>query len=128
MYRFRLLHLSNFSVDRSTEARSELVERTLELKLGEERFNALTPAQQCNKCTHLFGGCCCHKDLNVVRYGYRAIQRIYSTHNIPSPVLLANKANAAIINLGADDPGDSAAVQNAVESSSAGTITAIGST
>ncbi|KAJ7323951.1 hypothetical protein DFH08DRAFT_711666 [Mycena albidolilacea] len=96
--------------------------RTLELKLGEERFNAPTPAQQCNKCTHLFGGCCCHKDLNVVRYGYRAIQRIYSTHNIPSPVLLTNKANTAIINLGADNPGDSAAVQNAVDSSSAGAI------
>lgn len=113
---------SDFPFRRSTEARSELVEQALEFKLGEERFNALTPVQQCNKCTHLFGGCCCHKDLNVVRYGYRAIQRIYSTHNIPSPVLLANKANAAIINLRPDDPGDSAAVQNAVESSSAGAI------
>ncbi|KAJ7115156.1 hypothetical protein C8R44DRAFT_928100 [Mycena epipterygia] len=106
----------------STQARSELTEQVLELKLGEERFNILTPDEQCNKCTHLYGGCCCHKDLNVVRYGYCAIQRIYSTHDIPSPVLLANKANAAIIDLGTDDPGDSAAVQNAVESSSSGAI------
>ncbi|KAJ7318187.1 hypothetical protein DFH08DRAFT_1037124 [Mycena albidolilacea] len=89
----------------STEARSELVEQTLELKLGEERFNALTPAQQCNKCTHLFGGCCCHKDLNVVRYGYRN-----PTYLLYSQYLLPN------------NPGDSAAVQNAVESSSAGAI------
>ncbi|KAJ7197518.1 hypothetical protein B0H12DRAFT_976458, partial [Mycena haematopus] len=106
----------------STKARSELAEQALELKLGEEKFNALTPDEQSDKCTHLFGGCCCHKDLNVVRYGYRAIQRVYSTHDIPSPVLLANKANAAIIDLGTDDSGDSAAVKNAVESSSSGAI------
>ncbi|KAJ7133049.1 hypothetical protein C8R44DRAFT_730245 [Mycena epipterygia] len=93
----------------------------LEHKIGEEKFNTLTPAQQSNSCTHAFGGCCCHRDLNVVGYGYDSVQNVYSTHpNIPPPVLLANKAHTATINL-SEDPS-SAALQNAIDSSSAGAI------
>ncbi|KAF7372118.1 hypothetical protein MVEN_00070600 [Mycena venus] len=72
-----------------------------------------TPEAQQNKCTHIFGGCCCHKDLNVVKYGYHAVQNIYDKHDIPPPVLLANKSNAATIDLGANDP-DSAADKAAI--------------
>ncbi|KAJ7083569.1 hypothetical protein C8R44DRAFT_753426 [Mycena epipterygia] len=105
----------------SIEERTPLVEQVLEHKIGEEKFNTLTPAQQSNSCTHTFGGCCCHKDLNVVGYGYDSVQNVYSTHpNIPPPVLLANKAHTATINL-SEDPS-SAALQNAIDSSSAGTI------
>ncbi|KAJ7731194.1 hypothetical protein B0H16DRAFT_1733359 [Mycena metata] len=106
----------------STEARSLLVEDVLERKIGEDRFDALTPAEQSNKCTHFFGGCCCHKDLNVVEYGYKSVQRIYSELDnvqVPPPVLLANKANAATITEGSKD---SAAVQNAIDSSTSGGI------
>ncbi|KAJ7437330.1 hypothetical protein FB451DRAFT_1416903 [Mycena latifolia] len=103
----------------STEARSLLVEEVLERKIGEETFDSLPPAEQSNKCTHLFGGCCCHKDLNVVEYGYKSIQRAYSTYNLPPPVLLANKANSAAINSGGND---SSTIQNAIDSSTSGAI------
>ncbi|KAJ7615524.1 hypothetical protein FB45DRAFT_757915 [Roridomyces roridus] len=104
----------------SDEARNALETQALERKLGEERFNKLTPEQQKDASTHVFGGCCSHKDMNVVKYGYRAIQAVYATNDIPAPVLLANKANTAIIELGSDS--DSAAVQKAVDSSTSGAI------
>ncbi|KAJ7744967.1 hypothetical protein DFH07DRAFT_749136, partial [Mycena maculata] len=97
------------------------VEQVLKRKIGEEKFDALTPHQQTNACTHIFGGCCCHKDLNVVQYGYKSIQRTYSTHDLPAPVLLANKANSATIDIGGDDPNNPA-VQNAIKASSSGAI------
>ncbi|KAJ7115305.1 hypothetical protein C8R44DRAFT_880618 [Mycena epipterygia] len=99
--------------------RTQLTEQALERKLGETRFDALTPTEQENSCTHLFGGCCSHKDLNVVEYGYKAVQRVYSTYNLPPLILLANKANRATIDLGS---ADDAAVQKAMESSTAGAI------
>ncbi|KAJ7451260.1 hypothetical protein B0H11DRAFT_1742871 [Mycena galericulata] len=103
----------------SASERTQLTEQALERKLGEVRFDALTPTEQENSCTHLFGGCCSHKDLNVVEYGYKAVQRVYSTYNLPPPILLANKANSATIGLGS---ADDAAVQKAMESSTAGAI------
>ncbi|KAF7333104.1 hypothetical protein MVEN_02375700 [Mycena venus] len=105
----------------SIEARSQLSETALERRLGEEKFESLTPEEQANLCTHVFGGCCCHKDLNVLRIGYHAVQLVYSTHCLPPPVLLANKANAATIDIGSKDL-DNAAVQAAVESSTCGAI------
>ncbi|KAJ7607053.1 hypothetical protein FB45DRAFT_764529 [Roridomyces roridus] len=104
----------------SDEARNALETQALERKLGEERFNKLTSDQQKDASTHVFGGCCSHKDMNIVKYGYRAIQAVYATNDIPAPVLLANKANTAIIELGSDS--DSAAVQKAVDSSTSGAI------
>lgn len=93
----------------------------MEHKIGTEKFEQLTPAEQSNRCTHLFGGCCCHKDLNVVEYGYVAVQKVYAVHNIAPPVLLANKANSATIDLASGDP-TSAALKNAIDSSSSGAI------
>lgn len=57
----------------------------------------------------------------MVKYGYHALQLIYSKYGLTPPVLLANKANSATIALGGDDP-DNPAVQHAVESSTAGAI------
>ncbi|KAJ6461405.1 hypothetical protein C8R45DRAFT_912233 [Mycena sanguinolenta] len=104
----------------SLENRAALAAMALEYKLGLEKFDTLTPEARCNKCTHVFGGCCCHKDLNVVKYGVLAMERVYKTHDIPPPILLANKANSATIDL-TKDP-DSAALQQAIDSSSRGAI------
>ncbi|KAF7361574.1 hypothetical protein MSAN_01191400 [Mycena sanguinolenta] len=104
----------------SIENKAALAAMALEYKIGLEKFDALTPEARCNKCTHVFGGCCCHKDLNVVKYGVLEMERVYKTHNIPPPILLANKANSATIDL-TKDP-DSAALQQAIDSSSRGAI------
>ncbi|KAJ6589185.1 hypothetical protein B0H19DRAFT_1248744 [Mycena capillaripes] len=107
----------------SAAERSKLTTQVLEHKIGQEKFDALSPEDQETRCMHVFGGCCCHKDLNVLRIAYAAVQRLYETHpQLTPPVLLANKANSATICLGADDPNSSAAVQNAIEASSSGAI------
>ncbi|KAF7371797.1 hypothetical protein MVEN_00036400 [Mycena venus] len=105
------------------EERRKLTSHVLERKIGEDKFHTLTPEEQEACCMHLFGGCCCHKDLNVLRIAYAGVQRLYSIHpTLTPPVLLANKANSARIRLGADDPKSSAAVENAIEASSSGAI------
>jgi hypothetical protein len=101
--------------------RAKISQHVLELKMGEEKLESLTSTEKSNCCTHVFGSCCCHKDLNIVEYGYKAVQGIYKTHGLPSPILLANKANSATITLGADDPTN-AVVQQAMDASSAGAI------
>ncbi|KAJ7124027.1 hypothetical protein C8R43DRAFT_899318 [Mycena crocata] len=101
--------------------RSQLIEEVLERKIGKERFERLSPTEKSNATTHVFGGCCMHKDLNVVEFGVKEMQKIYSEHNIPPPVLLANKANNAAINLSTKD-STSPASQHAIDSSSSGAI------
>jgi len=63
-----------------------------------------------------FAGCCGHKDLNTFKYGVARMNSGWEERKQTPPVLLANKANAATIQLGAN--ADSAAVQRAVDSSS----------
>ncbi|KAJ7442078.1 hypothetical protein B0H11DRAFT_2251704 [Mycena galericulata] len=104
----------------TTEQRAALVEEVLEQRIGTQKFDSMTDAEQRNACTHIFGGCCCHKDLNVVRYGVFRMQRAYLKYDLTPPVLLANKANSAVIAL-TKDPDD-AALQNAIDSSSRGAI------
>ena len=69
-----------------------------------------------------FAGCCGHKDLNAFKYGVVRMNAGWEEQKQTPPVLLANKANAATIRLGAD--ADSAAVQHAVDSSSCGGLKA----
>ncbi|KAL1684102.1 hypothetical protein EV122DRAFT_200418 [Schizophyllum commune] len=46
----------------------------------------------------LWAGCCMHKELNSVKGGDDAMRAYYEQHvNVPRPVLLANKDNAAIL-------------------------------
>ncbi|KAJ6547032.1 hypothetical protein B0H19DRAFT_990256, partial [Mycena capillaripes] len=105
------------------EARSTLAQKALEAKLGQDKFDKLSSEEQQALCMHIFAGCCCHKDLNVFRIAYNAVQQLYKTHTqLTPPVLLANKAHSATIELGAGDLNSSAAVENAIESSSSGAI------
>ena len=65
-----------------------------------------------------FAGCCGHKDLNTFKYGVARMNSGWEERKQMPPVLLANKANAATIQLGAN--ADSTTVQRAVDSSSHG--------
>ena len=69
-----------------------------------------------------FSGCCGHKDLNAFKYGIAKLTKGWEERNVTPPILLANKANSATIRLGTDS--DSAAVQEAIDSSSRGGIKA----
>ncbi|KAJ7050444.1 hypothetical protein C8F01DRAFT_1345376 [Mycena amicta] len=105
---------------------SKIRQSVVEAKFGQPIFDAMTEEQQLNAITHVFGGCCSHKDLNVVRIAVAHVFKTYSIHGLTPPVLLANKANDAIIQLGEKDGNlttiDSVAIQKALESSSRGAI------
>ncbi|KAJ7578436.1 hypothetical protein C8J56DRAFT_897995 [Mycena floridula] len=76
--------------------RLKLMQSVLEYKLGQERFDTLPTDKQKLANTHVFGGCCCHKDLNVVKYDIIEMQAARKAANLRAPVLLANKANDAL--------------------------------
>ncbi|CAA7269364.1 unnamed protein product [Cyclocybe aegerita] len=65
-------------------------------------------------------GCGGHKDLNAFKYGVVRMNITWELKKRPPPVLLANKANDAVIQLGQE--ADSAAIQHAVDSSTRGGV------
>ncbi|KAF8160043.1 hypothetical protein B0H34DRAFT_629894, partial [Crassisporium funariophilum] len=92
----------------------------LERKLGNALLDSLEEDERKSLVALLFAGCCGHKDLNVFKYGVLKMNRTWESAGQPPPVLLANKANDAVIRLGEET--DSAAVQRAVDSSSRGGV------
>lgn len=104
----------------SIQEKQDIALRLLTLKLGHAAFKQLPESQK--KIIDLFvlGGCCGHKDLNAFKYGVVEMAAAWGQHGKEPPVLLANKANTAVIELGED--ADSAAVQNAIEGSSRGGV------
>ncbi|KAJ7210374.1 hypothetical protein GGX14DRAFT_625342 [Mycena pura] len=87
-------------------------------RLGDTAFNALSAEDQRRTGDILFAGCMCHKDLNTFKYAVNAVEAMWDKNS--GPVLLANKANDAVIRLSKDP--NSAAVQNALESSTRGAL------
>jgi hypothetical protein len=92
----------------------------LEQNLGKVVLDALGVDERKRLVGLLFAGCCGHKDLNAFKYGIMRMNLTWETAERPPPVLLANKANDAVIRLG--EEADSAAVQRAVDSSSRGGV------
>ncbi|KAJ7635087.1 hypothetical protein FB45DRAFT_744511 [Roridomyces roridus] len=86
--------------------------------LGATAFNLLSEEEQRRHTDILFGGCMCHKDLNAFKYFVNGLEAMWPSNN--GPVLLANKANDAVIRL-SEDP-NSAAVKNALDSSTRGAM------
>lgn len=91
----------------------------LERKLGEAEMAKLPDNEKKHMTTILFGGCMGHKDLNAFKYGVAAMNTAWPAD--ARPVLLANKANSATIELG-QNPADSDAVRQAVDASSFGGV------
>ncbi|PPQ90650.1 hypothetical protein CVT25_006633 [Psilocybe cyanescens] len=94
--------------------------KLLERKLGKAVLDALGEDEQKCLVGLLFAGCGGNKDLNSFKYGVLKMNRTWETAGRPPPVLLANKANDTVIQLG--EEADSAAVQRAVDSSSRGGV------
>ncbi|GBE90032.1 hypothetical protein SCP_1800540 [Sparassis crispa] len=104
----------------SLEEKSKIRLRLLERQLGDISFNELPSTQQRLIDLFIFSGCCGHKDLNAFKYGVVAMGMKWENMELPLPVLLANKANDAVIKLGQN--ADSAAVQRAMDSSAHGGV------
>ena len=108
--------LSDSDADRGT------AEKLVAKALGTTVIDALPAAERELLVAITFAGCCGHKDLNAFKYGVAKLMQGWEERKQQQPVLLANKANSATIRLGSD--ADSAAVQNAVESSTRGGVKA----
>ncbi|KAJ7829469.1 hypothetical protein B0H13DRAFT_1655732, partial [Mycena leptocephala] len=65
--------------------------------LGKEAYDALCPEDRRRLDLFIWGGCCMHKDLNSFKGGNNEMMLEWKKLGVPGPVLLANKANAAVL-------------------------------
>jgi hypothetical protein len=78
-------------------SRDILMMEGVALELGEEAYNALSAAEQRELDLFVRAGCCMHKELNAVKGGNAAMTTWWAANDIPGPVLLANRDNAATL-------------------------------
>jgi hypothetical protein len=92
-------------------------------KLGQDAYKRLDDEEKQYLKLFIWVGCGCHKDLNTVRGGYAALTKFWSENNLDSPILLANKDNAAVLkNISSENDIETAVEQHAFEKSSRGAI------
>ncbi|CAA7263672.1 unnamed protein product [Cyclocybe aegerita] len=92
-----------------------LEEMDLSASLRKAKFLTLGESEHMLLVSLIFAGCGGHKDLNAFKYGVVRMNITWELKKRPPPVLLANNANNAVIQLGQE--ADSAAIQHAVDSS-----------
>src|SRR6266511_2740679 len=79
-----------------SEKRAKMVENVVQ-ELGKGAFELLDLHEKRFLRLFIWAGCRCHKDLNMLRGGYNAMERWWKEHNINGPVLLANRDNDIIL-------------------------------
>ncbi|KAL5476491.1 hypothetical protein ACEPAI_3348 [Sanghuangporus weigelae] len=90
-------------------------------ELANEALQSLPEDERRHIVMFVWVGCGMHKDLNSVKGGDSAMQEEWKKHRI-SPCLLANKDNAAVLDLADDDLEESPAEKCAPEVSKAGGV------
>lgn len=105
------------------ERKSEMFAK-LTTDLGKDSFEKLSGREKTVFKLFVWVGCGCHKDLNTVLGGYIALSQFWPEHGLPSPVLLPNKINAAIIHDQAIGGTESDASRRAIKNSQCGAIKA----
>ncbi|KAJ7877146.1 hypothetical protein B0H13DRAFT_1631869 [Mycena leptocephala] len=65
--------------------------------LGKESYDALSPEDRRTVDLFIWGGCCMHKDQNSFKGGNTEMMAEWKKLDAVAPVLLANKANAAVL-------------------------------
>ena len=111
------------SQDQQNECRSEMLAK-ITTDLGKDSFEKLSGHEKSLFKLFIWVGCGCHKDLNTVLGGYIALSKFWAEHGLPSPVLLPNKINAAIIQDQATGDTESDASRQAIKNSQCGAIKA----
>ncbi|KAH8826174.1 hypothetical protein DL96DRAFT_1805498, partial [Flagelloscypha sp. PMI_526] len=85
-------------MDATEVAHRDLVQfQVLTERLGQTVYDSLDEDERAALDLFLWAGCCSHKDQNSFDGGNRAMMAAYSEFNMPKPVPLANKANAAFV-------------------------------
>ncbi|KAI0313246.1 hypothetical protein OF83DRAFT_1065825 [Amylostereum chailletii] len=83
-------------------ARDAAMMRKLSVRIGKNAFAHLLEEQQTALTQLLWAGCCMHKDLNSVKGGDKSMQAAWEELKLEPLVLLANKDNAATLELEAE--------------------------
>lgn len=107
------------------EAQNILMMEDLAITLGDEAFELLSEAEQHELTLFLQAGCCMHKELNSVKGGATAMAAWWTESDVPGPILLANRDNAAVLDaIPMGEDAVTAAELRAMDVSSAGGIKA----
>ncbi|KAI5899530.1 uncharacterized protein SCHCODRAFT_01146520 [Schizophyllum commune H4-8] len=106
-------------------ARNLGVMEALARSLGRTLLDRMNPAERGKLSRFLWSGCCMHKELNSVKGGDEAMRNYYDEHpDVPRPVLLANRDNAAVLRQVQDGEQLTSAEMHALVMSSCGAIKA----
>ncbi|KAJ7477635.1 hypothetical protein FB451DRAFT_1396591 [Mycena latifolia] len=65
-----------------------------------EAFDKLTLEEKQNIDPFIWGGCCMHKSLNIFKGAVLAMQQWWGDNNLPGPLKMYNRDNAAAVSLG----------------------------
>jgi hypothetical protein len=95
---------------------------TLVLKLGCEAYSQLSDEEKHTADFFIWVGCGMHKDLNCIKGGNATMICWWEENDVPGPVLLANKDNAAVLNQIEDEDDQNPAHQRALDLSSGGGV------
>ena len=87
------------------------------IELGKKAFAGLSVEEWQGIDFLIWTGCCMHKEINSVKGGYAAMAAWWLEMDLPGPIKLMNKANAAAANAG---PGP--AQDQAVDASQSGGV------
>jgi len=91
--------------EEQTEKLTELLQN-VNIEIGEKVWEDLALEQQEEMLEFFWVGCGMHKDLNGVKGGNSAMIKWWIENEIPGPILLANKDNAAVIDAIPDDESE----------------------
>ncbi|KAF8889754.1 hypothetical protein CPB84DRAFT_1749218 [Gymnopilus junonius] len=106
-------------VSQESDIDRETVTKLIAQIIGQEVVDSMSDKDRELRLAIMFAGCCSHKDLNAFKYRCAKMAAGWEEQGKTLPVLLTNKAHAATICLG---DADSAAVQNAIDSSTCGGV------
>ncbi|KAF7972903.1 hypothetical protein HWV62_16626 [Athelia sp. TMB] len=107
------------------EAQNISMMEDLAISLGGEAFDQLPEPEKRELEMFLRAGCCMHKELNSVKGGAAAMADWWTDNNVPGPVLLANRNNAAVLDsIPVGEDAVTAAELRALDVSGAGGIKA----
>ena len=68
------------------------------ISLGEDKYSALSEDEKRKLDFSIWVGCGCHKNMNSVLDGNAGMMAWWDKNDVTSPIILANKDNAAILN------------------------------
>ncbi len=105
---------------------ANMMEKLL-MELGKNSFEKLSPEEKRILKLFIWAGCGCHKDLNSVKGGNKAMMDWWKDNGIPGPVPLANRDNKATLEEIEEDQSDSeltAAQERALGNTSCGGVKA----